>query len=59
MARFLTLEYSLGASRDELITVFGEWTPEGVHRNYGAGPAPQLEAFYEAIVARYLRPAEA
>jgi hypothetical protein len=37
-------------------TVLGEWSGAGDHLNHGAGPAPSLESFIEAItalVARY------
>jgi len=46
--RYLTLE--LAASKSETPrTVLGEWTPDGMHLNYGDGPAPELSAFLKTL----------
>jgi hypothetical protein len=52
--RYFTLEAADEQHPDR--TVLGEWSDTGDHLNHGAGPAPSLEAFIEAItalVARY------
>ncbi len=46
--RYLTLE--LGASMDgQARTVLCEWTTDGSHVNMGDGPAPNLDAFVDAV----------
>lgn len=45
---YYTLE--LGARMDgEPRTVLCGWTADGIHRNYGDGPAPTIEAFAQAL----------
>jgi hypothetical protein len=47
-SRYFTLEkgFSLDATPR---TVFGEWTKDGTHLNYGDGPAPNLDDFLGRI----------
>jgi hypothetical protein len=45
--RYFTLEKSI--SEDDTITVFCEWTKDGSHLNYGAGPNANVDDFSERI----------
>jgi hypothetical protein len=53
--RVFTLEQSLGLNENVPGTMLCEWTPEGTHRNLGAGPPAELEAFYRSVVAQLSR----
>lgn len=50
--RYFTLEYSIGFPDMQPKTVFAEWAGDS-HRNYGAGPPPQMQAFVERIERMY------
>ncbi|HWA76690.1 MAG TPA: hypothetical protein VG937_30365 [Polyangiaceae bacterium] len=49
--RYFTLEYSTAYEAGPS-TVLGEWQADGTHVNHGPGPAPDVEAFLEAIAGR-------
>lgn len=51
--RYFTLEAA--EDSNPASTVLGEWDSEGKHLNYGAGPAPSVEAFAQAITAQVAR----
>jgi hypothetical protein len=55
--RYLTLERTVETpeSAGTEPTVMGEWTAEGTHINYGAGPRPTRDAFIEAVRSLVLR----
>ncbi len=47
--RYLTLEYGFTMPGDPRHTIFGGWTPDGTHHNFGKGPPAELEAFYDRV----------
>jgi len=49
---FYTLERGVNLG-GETQTVLGGWNPQGDHANFGEGPAPEIQAFHQAICARY------
>ncbi|HWP47356.1 MAG TPA: hypothetical protein VNM22_09365 [Candidatus Limnocylindrales bacterium] len=49
VTRFITLEYSFNLLNDLPGTVLGEWTVDGTHINFGTGPEPILEDFFETV----------
>lgn len=48
-AFYYTLEVGFNLPGRAPRTVFGEWTADGSHANYGDGPPPTRDAFFERI----------
>ena len=48
LSRYIALERTFDSDEGEVSTVLGEWA-EDSHLNYGAGPAPELDLFFERV----------
>jgi hypothetical protein len=52
LLRYLTLEYSMDPATQRPLTMLGEWdSSQPIHRNWGGGPPPELDAFRSAVLA--------